>query len=150
MAASVLIRQAVSSDIPALLKLLELLFSIEKDFICNAEKQTQGLELLLEESRAAVLVAEEDSQIIGMCTGQLVISTAEGGHSALVEDVVVLPAWQGKGIGRRLVRAVSEWAVQQGASRVQLLADRNNAPALLFYQKIGFTKTEMICLRRKK
>ena len=129
MAASVLIRQAASPDIPTLLKLLELLFSIEKDFIFNAEKQTKGLELLLGESRAAVLVAVEDGQVIGMCTGQLLISTAEGGLSALVEDVAVVPDWQGKGLGRRLINAVGEWAVRQGASRVQLLADRNNTPA---------------------
>ncbi len=148
MAASVLIRRAVFTDIPTLLKLLTLLFSIEKDFVFNIEKQEQGLRLLLAENRAAVFVAEEDGQVIGMCSGQLLISTAEGGPSALVEDVVVLPDWQGKGLGCRLLTAVSEWAASQGASRVQLLADRNNVPALAFYQKTAFQITEMICLRR--
>ncbi len=142
------IRQAEQTDIPALLGLLELLFSIEKDFVFDAEKQERGLRLLLAESRAAVMVAEQDGQVVGMCTGQLLISTAQGGLSVLVEDVAVAPAWQGKGIGRQLLTAISAWAVSQGASRVQLIADRNNAPALAFYQKTGFQTTAMICLRK--
>jgi ribosomal protein S18 acetylase RimI-like enzyme len=148
MSAPACIRQAEPADIPALLGLLQLLFSIEKDFIFNADKQERGLRLLLTESRAAIMAAEQDGQVVGMCSGQLLISTAQGGLSALVEDVAVLPAWQGKGIGRLLLAAISEWAVSQGASRVQLLADRNNAPALDFYQKTGFQTTAMICLRK--
>jgi ribosomal protein S18 acetylase RimI-like enzyme len=148
MSAPACIRRAEPADIPALLGLLELLFSIEQDFVFNAAKQEQGLRLLLAESRAAVMVAEHDGQVLGLCTGQLLISTAQGGLSALGEDLAVLPACQGRGIGRRLLAAVSEWAVSHGASRVQLLADRNNAPALAFYQKTGFQTTAMICLRR--
>jgi ribosomal protein S18 acetylase RimI-like enzyme len=148
MSAPACIRRAEPADIPALLGLLELLFSIEQDFVFNAAKQEQGLRLLLAESRAAVMVAEQDGQVLGLCTGQLLISTAQGGLSALVEDLAVLPACQGRGIGRLLLAAVSEWAVSHGASRVQLLADRNNAPALAFYQKTGFQTTAMICLRR--
>lgn len=148
MTASACIRRAGQNDIPALLGLLELLFSIEKDFVFDAEKQERGLRLLLAESRAAVMVAEQDGQLVGMCTGQLLISTAQGGLSVLVEDVAVAPAWQGKGIGRQLLAAISAWAVSHGASRVQLLADRNNAPASAFYQKTGFQTTAMICLRK--
>lgn len=142
------IRRAVSADIPAFVGLLEQLFSIEKDFVFDAAKQERGLRLLLAESRAIVLVAEQGGHVIGMCTGQLLISTAEGGPSVLVEDVAILPAWQGKGAGRMLLAAIGEWAVSQGASRMQLLADRNNAPALAFYRKTGFQATEMICLRK--
>jgi ribosomal protein S18 acetylase RimI-like enzyme len=142
------IRRAGPEDIPALLGLLLLLFSIEKDFVFNAEKQQRGLRLLLAESRAAVFVAEQDSQVVGMCTGQLLISTAQGGLSALLEDVVIAPDWQGRGIGRQLAAAAEAWAVSQGACRIQLLADRSNTPALAFYQKIGLQTTAMICLRK--
>ena len=95
-----------------------------------------------------MIVAVQSGQVIGMCTGQLLISTAQGGLSALVEDVAVQPDHQGKGVGRRLVAVAEAWAVSQGASRIQLLADRNNAPALAFYQKMKFQTTAMICLRK--
>ncbi|MCW5198977.1 GNAT family N-acetyltransferase [Desulfobulbus sp. F4] len=142
------IRRAGPEDIPALVGLLRLLFSIEKDFVFNAAKQERGLRLLLANAQTAVIVAVQSGQVIGMCTGQLLISTAQGGLSALVEDVAVQPDHQGKGIGRRLVAAAEAWAVSQGASRIQLLADRNNAPALAFYQKMKFQTTAMICLRK--
>ncbi|WP_417914820.1 GNAT family N-acetyltransferase [Candidatus Electronema sp. JM] len=142
------IRRARPEDIPALVGLLRLLFSIEKDFVFDAAKQERGLRLLLGREEAAVFAAELDGAAVGMCTGQLLISTAQGGPSALIEDVAVLPAQQGKGLGRRLAAAAEAWAVSQGASRVQLLADRNNAPALAFYQKTGFQTTAMICLRK--
>jgi ribosomal protein S18 acetylase RimI-like enzyme len=143
-----IIRRAGPEDIPALVGLLRLLFSIEKDFVFDAAKQERGLRLLLSRAEAAVFAAEQDGEVIGMCTGQLLISTAQGGLSALIEDVAVLPAQQGKGVGRRLVAAAEAWAVSQGASRMQLLADRNNAPALAFYQKMKFQTTAMICLRK--
>jgi ribosomal protein S18 acetylase RimI-like enzyme len=142
------IRRATAADIPALLDLLKLLFSIEQDFVFNAVKQERGLRMLLSSPHAAVLVAEQGGHVIGMCTSQLLISTAQGGLSALVEDVAVLPAHQGKGAGRLLVAAAEAWAVSQGASRIQLLADRNNAPALAFYQHMGLQSTAMICLRK--
>ena len=143
-----IIRRARPEDVPVLVGLLRLLFSIEKDFVFDAAKQERALRLLLGRTEAAVFAAEIDGEAVGMCTGQLLISTAQGGPSALIEDVAVLPAQQGKGIGRRLVAAAEAWAVSQGASRVQLLADRNNAPALAFYQKTGFQTTAMICLRK--
>ena len=142
------IRLAGPEDIPALVSLLRLLFSIEKDFVFNADKQERGLRLLLANAQAAVFAAQQDGKVIGMCTGQLLISTAQGGLSALVEDVAVQTAQQGKGIGRQLVAAAEAWAVSQGASRMQLLADRNNAPALAFYHKTGLQRTAMICLRK--
>lgn len=85
-----------------------------------------------------------------MCTAQLLISTAEGGLSTLVEDVVILPAWQRQGTGKKLMEAVAEWSALQGATRIQLLADRNNTRALGFYNRIGYRPTDLICLRKTK
>lgn len=142
------VRPAREQDLESLVGLLRLLFAIEADFNCNPAKQRQGLALLLNESRARVLVAEEAGTILGMCTGQVVISTAEGGPSILVEDVVVVPERRGQGVGRTLVDALATWAREQGATRMQLLADKNNPPALRFYGHIGWGPTAMICLRR--
>ena len=146
----ILIRRAREEDLTGLVFLLEVLFSIEKDFNFNADKQKRGLRLLLRRPEAVVLVAERQGRIIGMCTAQLLISTAEGGLSALVEDVVILPAWQAQGTGRRLMETVEEWSALQGATRIQLLADRNNTRALGFYNQIGYHLTDLICLRRTK
>ena len=142
------IRPARPEDLDRLVELLKVLFSIEEDFTFNETLQRLGLQMMLENGRGCILVAEVDGQVIGMCSGQLTISTAEGGLALLVEDVVVHWGWQGQGIGRRLMEGIDAWARQQGASRLQLLADWNNTPALEFYNHLGWQTTELICLRK--
>lgn len=142
------LRQARHEDLSGLTALLRLLFTLEEDFNFDDAKQRRGLLLMLNNDRGCILVAEEAGQVVGMCTGQLVVSTAEGGPAALVEDVVVAPAYQGHGTGRALIQAMVDWAREQGATRLQLLADRNNESALSFYEHLGWRTTALICLRQ--
>ncbi len=142
------LRKARPRDLEDLTVLLRLLFTIEEDFSFNAAKQRQGLLMMLNNDRGCILVAEEAGKVIGMCTGQLVISTAEGGPAVLVEDMVVDPGHRGQGTGRALMNAMAGWAMEQGATRLQLLADKNNGPAASFYQGLGWRTTALICLQR--
>jgi len=84
-----------------------------------------------------------------MASVQLVISTAEGAPSAWVEDVVVQEDWRGQGVGRALLEAVLDWARVRGAVRAQLLADLDNAPALAFYDRLGWQPTRLGARRLK-
>ena len=140
-------RSAEPADLDSLVSLLAALFSIEEDFVFDESKQRRGLSLMLENERGCVLVAEAEGLVIGMCSGQLLVSTAEGGLSLLIEDVVVDERWRGRGVGRLLMAAISDWAKANKVSRLQLLADRNNVPALDFYRSLGWQITELICLR---
>jgi GNAT superfamily N-acetyltransferase len=143
------VRHARSCDLDAMTALLAELFAIEGDFHPDSARQRRGLALMLEDRlRRAVLVAEIGGQVVGMVTGQLLVSTAEGGATVLVEDMVVTEAVRHRGVGRALLRAVEEWAAAHGASRLQLLADRENLPALRFYEARGWRGTRLVCLRR--
>jgi GNAT superfamily N-acetyltransferase len=143
------IRNATAADLDALVRLLGVLFSIEADFRPDPARQRRGLERMLEDpERRAVLVAERGGAVIGMATAQLVISTAEGAPSAVVEDVVIEPAERGRGAGRALLEAIEAWARSRGATRMQLLADRENVAALRFYERMGWRSTQLVCLRR--
>lgn len=143
-----MIRPATESDINAMLPLLRQLFTIEADFVFSGERQQKGLELLLAADAAMAMVAEEHGEVVGMVTGQLAISTAEGGPSLLVEDLVVAPAWQKRGIGTALLNALAAWGAARDVGRMQLLADRTNSPALDFYRLKGWRETQLICLRK--
>ena len=148
MPTTVHIRNANSADLVPMTDLLNSLFSIEKDFSADGSRQMKGLRMLLGNPRARILVAEEHDEVVGMCTGQIVISTAEGGPSILVEDVVVRSDRQGEGIGSMLMEAILGFAVENRATRLLLLADCENTPALKLINKIGWNKTSMICLRK--
>jgi GNAT superfamily N-acetyltransferase len=128
--------------------LLQELFSIEKDFVCNVRRQRCGLQQMLGRSRLRrVWVAVQADSAVGMCTAQVVVSTALGGPAAVVEDVVVRSDARGQGIGRQLMEAVAAWARHRGLTRLQLLADKTNLPALGFYRALGWKETRMICLQ---
>jgi ribosomal protein S18 acetylase RimI-like enzyme len=143
-----MIRTASIDDLDRLVGLLQVLFSIEEDFVFSAHKQRQGLELLLDSEQAHIVVAVEADQIIGMATGQLLVSTAEGGLAMIIEDVVIAPGFRRRGHGRQLLLALARWGASRGAGRMQLLADRTNQPALDFYRYSGWTITQLICLRK--
>ena len=143
------IRHAVRADLGPLVRLLGVLFSIEADFRPDPRRQRRGLALMLgDPERRAVLVAERAGEVLGMVTVQLVVSTAEGAPSGLLEDMVVEERARGEGLGARLLRAAERWAFARGATRLQLLADRENRPALRFYRRLGWAGTKLVCLRR--
>lgn len=143
----VTVEEATAADLDVLCQLLQQLFAIEADFTFDQAKARLGLELLLKEEGACVLTARLKGQVVGMCTAQRVISTAEGSYSIWVEDVVVDQAHRGKGIGRQLLDSISAWAQQQGARRLQLLADDENEMANAFYLRNGWQRTQLIPLR---
>ncbi|MCF6187311.1 MAG: GNAT family N-acetyltransferase [Desulfobulbaceae bacterium] len=145
----VIIRRAQPADMEFLLHLLRSLFSIEKDFTFNPVRQRAGLAMMLVGDRAILLVAEKETRVIGMCCGQLMVSTAEGGLSLLVEDVVVDRPWRNKGVGTALLTALQDWATKNNVLRLQLLADRSNTAALKFYHTLKWRKTELICLYKR-
>ena len=144
------IRTAKPSDIPQLVELLKELFIIEADFDFDEDKQAHGLNLLLNSDKDCILVAQllNDNKVLGMCTVQTLISTAEGGPVGLLEDLVVAAEFRNQGIGAKLLVEAVNWAECQGLKRLQLLADKNNLPALNFYQKQGWNSTQLVCLRK--
>jgi GNAT superfamily N-acetyltransferase len=128
--------------------LLAELFAIEVDFKVDRAKQERGLRMIIERPSAGAWVAEQGGQIVGMATAQAIVSTAEGGESAWIEDVIVTERLRGQGIGRRLVEAVQAWCAARGVTRMQLLADGGNDRGVDFYEGRGWARTRMVAMRK--
>ena len=45
------------------------------------------------------------------------------------------------GAGRMLINEISDWARQKGANVLRFMVTSNNESALLFYQRLGFSRT---------
>lgn len=86
--------------------------------------------LLARAESARYLVALEGDRIVG-CGG---LQPPEAGGCELV-NVFVHPAFQGRGVGRRLVRALEERARALGVRRATLHA---SITALDFYRRLGY------------
>jgi ribosomal protein S18 acetylase RimI-like enzyme len=152
---TITIREATLDDLDALVSLLGELFAIEADFAIDDDLQRQGLRLMLDgHPDRWVLVAENTQaehaqQVVGMCTLQVLISTAEGGEVGLIEDMVIAYAYRQQGIGARLLNAMEHRAAVRGLRRLQLLADADNPSALTFYPTQQWQSTRLIGLRKK-
>ncbi len=96
-----------------------------------------------------MLVAERAGAVIGMVTAQLVVSTAEGGTSAWVEDMVVAEPERGRGVGRRLLEAIEALGAARGARRGCSSSPIARTPRrCAFYARLGWSSTRLVCLRR--
>ncbi len=146
----IVIRPARPGDIPGMCGLLADLFAIEADFVPDRTKQAQALSILTADRSGSslTLVAAAGGKVIGMCSVQMVISTAEGGSAGVVEDLVVHRVYRGQGIATRMLDVLLKWCRAQGITRLQLLADKDNDQAHAFYFARGWSCTNLVCLRK--
>ncbi|WP_375423575.1 GNAT family N-acetyltransferase [uncultured Friedmanniella sp.] len=84
------------------------------------------------------LVAEgPDGSVVGFALWFLNFSTWEGGHGIWLEDLFVAPEHRGSGLGKALLSALAEIAVQRGYARFEWWVLDWNTPSLEFYRRLG-------------
>jgi GNAT superfamily N-acetyltransferase len=141
---------AVLSDIPELCKLLDALFTQEAEFTANPDKQARGLTAVLKNPEMGeILVVRDSDRIIGMVNLIYTVSTALGGRVAIMEDMVVSPDVRGLGVGSKLMNYAVKYAEEKGCKRITLLTDNDNTGAHRFYQRHGFSRSQMIVFRKQ-
>lgn len=81
-----------------------------------------------------VMVALIDSAIVGV----LVMATTDEGF--LLENVAVVPACQGQGIGRALMELAESTAAQQGFGSIYLYTQEQMSENLALYARMGYVE----------
>jgi len=143
-----LTREAIAADIPTMIRLLGHLFAQEAEFMPDEAAQRRGLEMILADPDAgSLLVAEEAGQVIGMVSLLYTVSTALGARVALLEDMAVAPEARNGGFGSVLLDAAIARARADGCRRITLLTDGANTEAQRFYERAGFSASEMLPMR---
>ena len=82
-----------------------------------------------------IFVARRGGEVVGTCA----IVPHEPEVLELAK-LVVIPAVQGLGVGRRLVQACLTFARERGARRVMLLSNSRLGSALRLYEGLGFRR----------
>jgi GNAT superfamily N-acetyltransferase len=143
------VEMATLEDLPALTELVMDLFSMSAgDFKPDRELQERGLRLILEQpNRGRIVVIRNEDRIFGMVNMLFTISTARGGFVILMEDVVIHPHHRGQGYGTMLVNYVIEFAKRKKFLRITLLTNKISAESQEFFQKQGFSYSNMIPMR---
>jgi ribosomal protein S18 acetylase RimI-like enzyme len=142
------ITEATLADVPQLAGLLAILFTHEVELAPDPVKQENALRLILgQPEQGRIYCAREGERVLGMVSILFTISTAEGGRSAWLEDMVVHPEHRNRGLGENLIQHALHGAQRLGCTRITLLADGINEGAMRFYERAGFLRSAMVPFR---
>lgn len=142
------INLANATDIPALCRLLNELFSQEAEFQPDDAVQRRGLaRIIADPAIGHILVARQDNRVLGMVSLLYTVSTALGERVAWLEDMTVAGDARGLGVGSALLEHALEFARHNGCRRITLLTDADNLAAQRFYGRLGFKRSGMVPMR---
>jgi ribosomal protein S18 acetylase RimI-like enzyme len=136
------IRRATPGDADSVARLLH-------DFQEEFEEPSPGAEAL--EERYSDLIRNREMTVLLAGDGPdgfaqiryrpWVYSAGPNAH-AYLEELYVVPALRGKGIGRELLDAAMETARSEGATHMELGTSENDEAARALYESAGFTNRE--------
>ncbi len=130
------LRFATPQDIPSVLNLVRDLAVYEKAPLEVTLTEREMIEDGFEHNLFKCIVAEIDSEIVGMALYYPRYSTWKG-KTIHLEDFIVKEAHRGKGLGMQLFERVVEESAKFGAKRLEWMVLEWNQPALNFYEKVG-------------
>ncbi|MDH4048295.1 MAG: GNAT family N-acetyltransferase [Gammaproteobacteria bacterium] len=84
-----------------------------------------------------VLLAERNSDPMGICLFFYSFSTWRGALGVYIQDLYVSDQARGTGLGRRLVAETARIAATRGADHLRLTVDSKNTSAQAFYETLG-------------
>jgi ribosomal protein S18 acetylase RimI-like enzyme len=136
------IRRATPGDADSVARLLN-------DFQVEYEEPSPGTEALEERysdlirnREMTVLLAGEGPDGFAQIRYRPWVYSAGPNAHAYLEELYVVPALRGKGIGRELLDAAMETARSEGATHMELGTSENDEAARALYESAGFTNRE--------
>jgi len=132
------IHPATEADVPLILQLIRALAEYER-----LGHEVAATEPMIRESffgpapHARAVIARIADQPVGFAIWFSTYSTFLSRPGIYLEDLFVLPAWRGKGIGRALLRHLARIAVEQGCGRIEWSVLDWNETTIGFYRSIG-------------
>lgn len=134
------IRPAKSEDVETIFQLIQALADYEK-----LSHQVTGTVGLLHEHLFGAhpcieaLLADHQGQSIGFALFFTNYSTFLTKPGIYLEDLFVMPEYRGQGIGKALLEALAQLALERDCGRLEWSVLDWNEPAIAFYQRIGAT-----------
>ena len=131
--------------------ILELIYGIAK-----YEKMTDQVTATVEslhdslfvKKRAKVVLAYENSKLIGYMLYFFNYSTFTGGTNIYLEDLFIYEEYRHKGYGKEMLRVLAQIALDNDAKRIDWVCLDWNKPSLDFYKSIGAEKLDCWVLHR--
>jgi GNAT superfamily N-acetyltransferase len=137
------VRAARKSDVERIHQLIVELATYERaaDQVRSTPDQLRDA-LFGPQPAAYTLVAENAGEVVGFALYFRNFSTWEGVHGIYLEDLYVTPDHRGSGLGKALLVALAEIAVQRGYARLEWAVLNWNQPSIEFYRSLGAVPME--------
>jgi GNAT superfamily N-acetyltransferase len=127
------VRQAGTGDAGDVAALLDVL-----GYPCSRDEAAERIALVQGDRRQVLLLAECEGRVQGLVAMETLYSVAHGSELARITALVVDPACERKGVGRRLLREVEQRARQAGIARIEVTSNARRSAAHAFYRGCGY------------
>jgi L-phenylalanine/L-methionine N-acetyltransferase len=137
----VLIRPAEPSDAAGVSALLGRIGTFEGTLQMPDAAIASRLDMLAQvQPRDCKLVAVAGGQIVGMAGLHTLQPSPRRAHVRLL-GIGLAPEWQGRGLGRRMMLRLLDWADRwAGVLRIELHVHADNERAIALYRSLGFVE----------
>lgn len=137
------IRQAVESDLPAVVAMLaDDPLGATRESPDDLTPYTRAFQAMAQDANQRLCVAVRGGEVVGVLQLTLIPGLSRAGMTrGLIEGVRVHRSERGEGLGATL----TEWAVEEarrcGCGLVQLTSDISREEAHRFYERLGFQRS---------
>jgi len=130
--------RATERDVPLILRLITELAVYEKlEHEVTATEEGLRRTLFGSHPAAEVIIGYANDEPAGFALFFPNYSTFLALPGIHLEDLFVMPAWRGHGLGRLLLRHLAALAVERGCGRLEWAVLDWNEPAIGFYRSLG-------------
>jgi GNAT superfamily N-acetyltransferase len=137
--------EAIESDLPAIIALLEELSShLEKSHDLDQQQLMSNGLALMHDPRAHILLAKDGVNAIGLIHFSTRKTALHPTSSALIDELIITESYRDKGIGGELLKAAIMKCRQMGCCELEVSMESSNHKAREFYNKHGFTDESVL------
>lgn len=132
------VRFAAARDLQGVLALYKELRPHDPELV--SEQAEARWRELLAQSHIRVVVAESEGKLASTCMIALMTNLASGGRPfGVIEHVVTLPQFRGRGLARATLQHALDYAWSQSCCKVILLSGMQRGEAHALYESMGFS-----------
>ena len=136
-------REAKIEDIPAL---FEVRHSVTENILSDPRKVTRQMCVAYLSKSGKGWLCEMDGEVVGFSVASL--------EDASIWALFVKPSYEGRGIGKRLLRLATDWLFEMRSTSIELSTDPHTR-ADRFYERQGWLRGEIkpngeVCYRLHK
>lgn len=125
--------------------LIKLVLEIWQD--CTFDEELENYKGIIDSSNEVCFLSKIEKSYIGFVHVSIRHDYVEGAEEspiAYLESIYAKPAFQKKGVAKKLLHAVEDWAKLKGFNQIASDTEIKNSVSIDFHSKNGFSEMERI------